>query len=110
MAEGRPEIVLCMFRVRGGSEEALRKLCRDHDATLRRLDLVTGMPAVCYRGADDRERPFVVKIFEWKSAAALDAARRHPDVQIIWEAMEPLCEARDGRPSMEFPHVERIPL
>ena len=35
---------------------------------------------------------------------------QHPKVLAIWEPMEPLCEEREGRPSMEFPHVERVAL
>lgn len=106
----RSEHVLCYFRVRPGREQDLLGLCRRHDAVLRRLALCTDEPAVCYRGEDGPGRPFLVKIFAWRSPEALDAAHRHPDVQILWEAMEPCCEERDGRPSMEFPHVERTPL
>ena len=109
MADG-PAIVLCHFRVKPGREEELLKLSRDHDAVLRRLDLVTDEPAVVYRGADEKGRPFLYKIFTWRSAAALDAARQHPEVADLWERMEPLCEERDGWPSMEFPHVERSVL
>ena len=105
-----PETVLCMFRVVQGRQEELVKLCHEHDAVLRRLDLCSDEPAVLYVGQDDLSRPFVVKIFQWRSAAALKAAHEHPDVQMIWEAMEPLCEGRDGRPSMEFPHVERVEI
>lgn len=101
------ETVLCIFRVTRGKESELAALCREHDAVLRRLDLCTQEPAVLYTGCDEGDRPFAVKVFDWKSAAALDAARKHPEVQKIWEAMEPLCEERDGRPSMEFPHVQR---
>ena len=110
MASDAPEIVLCMFRVKRGSEEELVSLCRDHDKTLRSLGLVTDVPTRLYRGADERGEPFMVKIFEWRSAAAVEAAHKHPEVQVVWEAMEPLCEGRDGRPSMEFPHVEQVAL
>lgn len=110
MPEERPEWVFCTFRVRPGQEPALEKLQHEHAATLRRLGLVSDAPMTLYRGRDDLDRPFLLKFFEWRSARALDAARRHPDVQRLWEAMEPLCEPRDGRPSMEFPHVERAVL
>ena len=105
-----PEIVLCTFRVKAGSEDALLALFRKHDVVLRELSLITDEPAVCYRGADDLGRPFWVKTFTWQSGKAAEAAHQHPEVADIWERMEPLCEARDGRPSMEFPHVERIVL
>jgi hypothetical protein len=51
-----------------------------------------------------------VKTFTWRSAKAVEAAHQHPEVASLWERMDPLCEARDGRPGMEFPHVERIVL
>ena len=38
-----------------------------------------------------------------------ELAHEHPDVLMIWEAMDPLLEDRDGRPKWEFPHFERVP-
>ena len=110
MSQDAPGIVICHFRVKPDREDELLKLQHEHDALLRRLDLVTDEPAVLYRGEDFRGRPFLYKIFVWKSGAALDAARQHPEVADLWERMEPLCEERDGWPSMEFPHVERTVL
>lgn len=110
MSGDTPEIVLCQYRVKAGREDELIQLFRDHDVVLRRLDLITDEPAVCYRGADDRGRPFFVKTFTWKSARAVEAAHQHPEVADLWERMDPLCESRDGRPGMEFPHVERVAL
>ena len=103
-------IVICHFRVKAGCEDEIMKLFRDHDAVLRRLDLVTDEPGVVYRGADAAGRPMLWKIFVWKNEAAAEAAHQHPDVAELWERMEPLCEARDGTPSMEFPHVQRTIL
>jgi hypothetical protein len=103
MPEDPAQTVFCFFRVIKGKEEDLLKLCREHDQTLRRLGLCTDKPATLYRGNDEREDAFIIKLFQWK-------ARRHPEVQRLWEAMEPLCESRDGRPSMEFPHVERVSI
>jgi hypothetical protein len=110
--EGSPmsEIVLCTYRVKPGCEDTLLGLFRAHDVVLRELDLITEEPAVCYRGADDQGRPFFVKTFTWRSARAVEAAHQHPEVASLWERMDPLCEPRDGRPGMEFPHVERIVL
>ena len=105
-----PETVICHFRVVPGREDEMLALCREHDRTLRALDLVTPEPTQLYRGAEPDGRPFLVKIFQWRSAAAVAAAHAHPEVQLHWEAMEPLCEARGDRPSMEFPHVERVAL
>jgi hypothetical protein len=108
MPQERPETVFCLFRVKAGREEELVKLLGDHGRLLRRLGLAIDEPMAVYRGSDERERPFLIELFQWKSARALDAARKHPEVQDLWERMEPLCEPRDGRPGMEFPHVERL--
>jgi hypothetical protein len=35
-------------------------------------------------------------------------AHEHPDVLMIWEAMDPLLEDRDGRPKWEFPHFAPV--
>ena len=37
-------------------------------------------------------------------------AHESPEVMAIWEPMGALCEERDGRPSMEVPHVERMKI
>jgi len=110
MTEPRPATVLCHFRVKRGCEEQLLDLFRGHDAVLRELGLVTAEPAVVYRGADAKERPFLYKVFTWTSEDAVRAAHQHPEVADVWERMEPLCEERDGWPAMEFPHVERLVL
>ncbi len=110
MNEERSNVVLCLFRVRPGREERILELLRQHETVIRRLDLVTEEPTRCWSGEDGPGRPFVVKIFEWRGPEALDAAHRHPEVQANWEALDPLCEDRDGRPGMEFPHVFPVAL
>ncbi|MEO1063188.1 MAG: hypothetical protein AAFZ07_17380 [Actinomycetota bacterium] len=105
------ETVICTFRVRPGSLDPFRELLAGHWPTLRRLGLVTEQPEQRFLGGrDDGDAPVIVSIFEWVSAEAVARAHEHPDVAEIWEAMEPLCEARDGRPSMEFPHFEPLPV
>jgi len=106
----KPETVICHYRVRPGKEPDFRTLLQRHWPTLRQLDVVTDEPAVAYQGVDEKGRPFFVEIFHWKNAAALERAHQHPDVLAVWEPMDQLCEPRDGRPNMEFPHVERVPL
>ena len=108
MATNHAETVFCFYRVRTGKEKALLDLIWRHDVTLRKLGLVTDEPMTVYRGADEQGRPFLVKFFAWKSAKALEVAHQHPEVLALWERMDPQCEARDGRPNMEFPHVERV--
>jgi hypothetical protein len=106
----QPAIVLCHFRVKPRDEDTLMHLLRDHDAVLRKLDLVTDEPGVVYRGSDPAGRPLLWNVFVWKSEDAARAAHAHPEVAECWERMEPLCEERGGAPSMEFPHVERSVL
>ena len=110
MRDDESNVVVCHFRVIPGKEEEFLEIQREHDRTIRKLDLVTDEPSVIYRGEDPKGRPFLYKIFEWKSPAALAAAHDHPELMMIWERMEHYCEARDGQLSMEFPHVERITL
>lgn len=105
-----PEWVFCFYRVVPGKEEELVELMGRHDQAVRKLGLVTDEPTQVWRGADDRGRPFFVKLFEWRSGEAVERAHEHPEVLAVWERMDPLCEPRDGRPGMEFPHVERVAL
>ena len=111
-----PEIVICTFRVRREALEAFHDLLRVHWPTLRRLELVTARPEQRFLGREhdgreaDDSAPVVVSIFEWVDAEAVARAHEHPDVAEIWEAMDPLCEARRDRPGMEFPHFEPLPV
>jgi len=93
-----------------GRWERIEELIRGHERAVRKLALVTDEPTQVWRGQDEKGRPFFVKIFEWVSEDAVARAHEHPEVLATWEKMEPLCEARDGRPGMEFPHAERVPL
>jgi hypothetical protein len=109
------EIVICMFRVRAGCEDEFRTLQVEHMETLRELELITDRPVEAFIGSErtfdgGAEGPFVVKIFEWVDADAAGRAHLHPRVSDLWERMEPLCEARGGRPAMEFPHFRPFEL
>jgi quinol monooxygenase YgiN len=107
-ADSLPSTVHCTYRVKSGNESEFLKLLERHWPTLQRLGCVTDEPARIYRGADERGRPFFVEIFHWKSDDAFARGRQHPEVLAIWEPMDGLCEPRDGRPNMEFPHVEAV--
>jgi hypothetical protein len=101
------ETVICTYRVMPGQEEAFVDLLRRHWPTLHSLGVVTDEPAQIFRSLDTPTT--FVEIFTWADAGYL-RAREHPDVLAIWEPMEQLCEERDGRPSMEFPHFETVLL
>jgi hypothetical protein len=108
MATNGSETVFCFYRVIPGREKALLDLIWKHDVVLRELSLVTDEPMRVYRGADEKGRPFLVEFFDWRNAKAVEVAHQHPEVLALWERMDPQCEARDDRPNMEFPHVERV--
>ena len=100
--------VICNYRVPAGQEAQFESLLRNHWPTLHRLGLVTDTPPQHFKGLEqDNGQPIYFEIFEWQDGA--DArAHEHPDVMAIWEPMDQLCERRDGKPNMEFPHVVRL--
>jgi hypothetical protein len=49
---GKPEIVICTYRIKKGHEDAFLKVLARHWPTLRRQGLVTTEPSVVYRGVD----------------------------------------------------------
>jgi hypothetical protein len=100
--------VLCLYRVTPGREDEFTGLLRRHWPTLRSLDLVTDDRPQHYRGEEPGGGPLFVEIFRWKSEEASGLAHEHPEVMAIWEPMDKLTERRDGRPNMEFPHVQPL--
>lgn len=110
MTTEQPVTVICQYRVRTGAEEEFLALLRRHWPTLSELGVVTHEPARAYCGTDEKGRPVFYEIFSWASDAAFERAHSHPEVLGIWEPMDALCEAREGRPNMEFPHVRSLAL
>ncbi|MGI9325562.1 MAG: hypothetical protein ACR2PZ_10110 [Pseudomonadales bacterium] len=103
-----PNKVICQYRVARGNEGAFEELLSKHWPTLHRLGLVTDDPSTHYRGQEqDNGEPIYFEIFDWLQDA-VDRAHEHPEVMAIWEPMDQLCEARNGKPNMEFPHVELL--
>ena len=102
------EIVICHYRVSPGNEEAFEALLANHWPTLQRLGLVTDAPPQHFKGTEqDNGQPIYYEIFEWLDGAS-ERAHEHPEVMAIWEPMDTLCEARGGKPNMEFPHVHPL--
>lgn len=100
------ETVLCTYRVRPDAEALFVDLLRAHWSTLRELEFVTDDEPLVLRSMDG---PTFVEIFTWVDGG-FSRAHEHPDVLTIWERMDPLLEARDGRPKWEFPHYLRQQL
>lgn len=104
-----PTTVFAQYRVREGHLDEFLALVGKHGPILRRLGLVTDEPTRVYLGHEKEEAaPLVIEIFEWVDEDASSRAHTHPEVSGVWEAMEPLCEGRGGRPSMEFPHLRTV--
>ena len=99
------EIVVCTYRVRADAEERFAELLSGHWRTLHDLGFVTDEPPLVLRGTD--EGLTYVEIFTWVEGG-FGLAHEHPDVLVIWEAMDPLLEDREGRPKWEFPHFARV--
>ena len=100
------ETVICTYRVAPGNEDAFMGLLASHWPTLHQLGFVTDELPELFRSLGDGA-PTFVEIFTWREGG-FHEAHTHPRVLAIWERMEPLCEDRDGRPGMEFPHFTRL--
>jgi len=103
-----PATAMCIYQIRAGAEADFEALLHKHWPTLRRLELVTDRRSQVFRGRNDDKSVFFVELLEWLDATTPENAHELPEVAAIWEAMGPLCEARGGKPPMEFPLVERI--
>ncbi len=101
-------VVVCTYRVAAGKEAAFERLLEVHTPTLRRLGLITDEPTQSLRLIDGDGGPLYVEVFEWASPGAAARASEVPEVIAIWEPMAALCESRDGRAGLEFPHFDRL--
>jgi hypothetical protein len=55
---------------------------------LRAQGLATRRPVVAMRAADGT----LLEVFEWRSAAAMEAAHSHPAVLRLWKAYARVCD------------------
>lgn len=110
MSALKSPIAICTYRVIPGKEEDFLGLLRRHWPTLHQLGLTTDEPAQVFRGQDEDNKTYFVEILNWLDPEAPNTAHQLPEVMAIWEPMGKLVESRQGRPAMEFPHLERIVL
>ena len=106
----QPVTVICTYRVKPGEEEAFVGLLERHWPTLRECGLVTDEPARVFRGQEQGGATTFNEIFAWKDERSPTTAHETPQIMAVWEPMGALCEARDGRPAMEFPHVQPVAM
>ena len=100
------ETVICTMRVKPGSEGEFAKVIAKQWPTLRRLGLVEEKPHLVLRGKDESGKTYYVEILTWVNHEVPEHVP--PDVQAIWDQMQPLVEARDGHRAIEFPEVEIV--
>ena len=106
-----PNIVICHYSVKAGSEEAFEDLLRRHLPALAAEGLISDRPAQYFRGQDRQGRPLFFEIFEWIDDQAPRKAHESAAIgQGVWQEMSALCEERDGQPAMDFPHVDELQL
>jgi quinol monooxygenase YgiN len=94
-------IVIACYRPKAGQQEALRRLIRDHVATLRAIDLATARAPITMEAADGT----ILEVFEWVSADAIKAAHTHPTVLKMWEAFGAVC---DYIPVAQVPEASQL--
>jgi len=102
----KPETVMVTFRPKPGSEAELARVIEKHWATARRLNLILPSPHVTMRGAESGNKTYFVDVFTWRDAGIPDAAPA--EIRSIWDEMNRLVEARDGRPGLDFAAVDVV--
>jgi quinol monooxygenase YgiN len=78
---------IAAYRPKKGKERLLREVLKDHVPILRKERLVTDRPPYLMRAADGT----FIEVFEWKSAAAIQAAHENAAVQAMWARFEEAC-------------------
>ena len=109
MPKTNDQVVVCTYRVKAGREQDFIALLERHWPTLRKLGLVHEQPRMALQGRDTDKTSCFVEIFAWKDRG-FEVAHKHPEVLALWEPMEQMCEARDGRAATEFPHYSVLTL
>lgn len=103
-------VAICTYRVKGGKEDEFLALLRRHWPTLRDLGMVDEEPSLVFRGTDETGGTVITEILTWKDFNMPNRAHEIPAVMALWEPMGMCCEARLGRPPMEFPQVRPMDL
>jgi hypothetical protein len=101
---------ICTYRVQPGKEGQFLQLLEAHWPALRSVGLATDEPPLVFRGEDEPGKTQFVEIFTWADAEGPRRAHELPEVMAVWEPMGKIVEERGGRPKMEFPHFDRVPM
>jgi len=101
-----PETVLSTYHVQAGKEKAFEDVLARTWAIYQREHLVEAQPHLLVQGTEQDGEPFFAEVFTWVSHRAPDHAPA--TVQAVWKEMQALCEARQGRPGIDFSEVNVI--
>ncbi len=80
--------VIVAYTPKVGKEQQLLAAVRKHLQVLRAERFVTDKPAYVMRAGDGT----IVEVFEWRSAAAIQAAHGNSAVQALWGEFGAACD------------------
>jgi hypothetical protein len=100
------DTVMATFQVKAGMVDRLSLLLDKHFATISRLGLGGG-PKPVRVVQEQPTGPVLYEIFDWNDGAIQKAAESL-EVKAHWGEIEACCEARGGKPALDFPHVKRL--
>jgi hypothetical protein len=100
------DTVMATFQVKAGMIDRLSLLLDKHFATITRLGLGGG-PKPVRVVLDQPGGPVLYDIFDWNTGA-IEKAQETLEVKALWAEIDACCEARGGKPGLDFPHVRRL--
>lgn len=105
-AQNDSETVIATYQVKPGKEDELLKVMARHWSTIHHLGMVFDQPHLVLRAKDDSGKSYFVEILTWVDSETPD--RAPAEVRALWKEMEPLVEARNGHPAIDFPEVHVV--
>lgn len=93
--------VIVAYKPKPQMDEKLLAAVKKHVAILRAENLVSDKPAYLMRAKDGT----VVEVFEWRDAAAIEAAHKSPAVLALWNEFGAAC---DFVPLTSLPEAQQM--
>ena len=101
---------LCIYRVKSGRKPLFEECWQSTGPRCAEWGCGSRRAAYDLPGDGQAGRTAFCRTSDLEGRRRPNIAHEIPDVMAVWEPMGTLCEPRDGRPPMEFPHVERIQI
>lgn len=93
--------VIVAYKPKPQMDERLIAAVKKHVAVLRAENFVSDKPAYLMRGKDGT----IVEVFEWRDAAAIEAAHKSPAVLALWGEFGAAC---DFVPLTSLPEAQQM--